>query len=164
MEHRIKRGAKGYAEPVKGKPGTFRLYFSLGKNPITGKYNRTPKRTHHCRSKNPRNWPKECENALAAYRAELEGNSHDNRQMRTVGEYASDFHELRESEFKSPLSSQREAVYVRHIADMLGRSASTTCAPRTSAGRTPRRGGRGCPNPSCTARTSSSARSSRTPS
>lgn len=120
MEHRIKRGAKGYAEPVKGKPGTFRLYFSLGKNPVTGKYDRTPKRTHHCRSKNPRNWPKECENALAAYRAELEGASRDERQMRTVGEYASDFHELRESEFKSPLSSQREAVYVRHITDMLG--------------------------------------------
>lgn len=120
MEHRIKRGAKGYAEPVKGKPGTFRLYFSLGKNPVTGKYDRTPKRTHHCRSKNPRNWPKECENALAAYRAELEGASRDDRQVRTVGEYANDFHSLRESEFKSPLSSQREAVYVRHITDMLG--------------------------------------------
>lgn len=120
MEHRIKRGAKGCTEPIKGKPGTFRLYFSLGKNPVTGKYDRTRKRTFHCKSKNPKNWPRECEKALAAYRAELEGAARDDRQMRTVGEFANDFHALRESEFKSPLSGDREAVYVRHICDMLG--------------------------------------------
>ena len=72
MEHRIRPNAKGYAEPVKGKPGVYRLYFSLGKDPETGKYLRSPKRTVHCKSKNPKNWPKECENALSAYRAELE--------------------------------------------------------------------------------------------
>ena len=158
MEHRIKRGAKGYAEPVKGKPGTFRLYFSLGKNPVTGKYDRTPKRTHHCRSKNPRNWPKECENALAAYRAELEGASRDDRQVRTVGEYANDFHSLRESEFKSPLSSQREAVYVRHITDMLGEIRLDDLRPEDIRRAYAEARRRGCPNPSCTAPTSSSAR------
>ncbi len=35
MEDHIKKTAKGYAEPLKGKPGTYRLYFSLGKDPDT---------------------------------------------------------------------------------------------------------------------------------
>lgn len=120
MEHRIKKTAKGYAEPLKGKPGAFRLYFSLGKDPETGRYLRSPKRTIHCKSKNPKNWPKECENALARYRAELEGARERGEERRSVAEYAEDFHKLREGDFKSPLAYMREGDYIRHIRDLFG--------------------------------------------
>lgn len=33
METRIKPTAKGTSEPIKGKPGSFRIYFSLGRDP-----------------------------------------------------------------------------------------------------------------------------------
>ena len=78
METRIKPTAKGTSEPIKGKPGSFRIYFSLGRDPESGKngkrvrYLKTPKRTIHCKSKNPKNWPGEVANALDAYRKELE--------------------------------------------------------------------------------------------
>lgn len=120
MEHRIKPNAKGYAEPLKGRPGVYRLYFSLGKNPETGKYLRSPKRTFRCKSKNPKNWSKECENALAAYRAELEGTKKREEGARSVSEYAEDFHALRERTFKSPLAFEREGDYIRHIREMFG--------------------------------------------
>ena len=120
MEHRIKPNAKGYAEPVKGRPGVYRLYFSLGKDPETGKYLRSPKRTFHCKSKNPKNWAKERENALSAYRAELEGAREHEDGSRSISEYAEDFHSLREDAFKSPLSYAREGDYIRHIREMFG--------------------------------------------
>lgn len=37
METRIKPTAKGTSEPIKGKPGSFRIYFSLGRDPESGK-------------------------------------------------------------------------------------------------------------------------------
>ncbi len=120
MEHRIKPNAKGYAEPIKGKPGTYRLYFSLGKDPETGRYLRTSKRTFHCKSKNPKNWQKECENALIAYRAKLEGTREHGIGARSVSEYAEDFHALRQSSFKSPLAYEREGDYIRHIRKLFG--------------------------------------------
>ena len=120
MEHRIKPNAKGYAEPVKGKPGVYRLYFSLGKDPRTGKYLRSPRRTYHCKSKNPKNWPKECENALSTYRAELEGAREHENGARSVAEYAEDFHAMRASTFKSPLAYTREGDYIRHIRELFG--------------------------------------------
>lgn len=120
MEHRIKPNAKGYAEPVKGKPGTYRLYFSLGKDPEMGRYLRSPKRTVHCKSKNPKNWQKECENALSAYRAELEGEREHGDGSRSVSEYAEDFHALRKGTFKSPLAYTREGDYIRHIRELFG--------------------------------------------
>lgn len=129
MEHRIKKTAKGYAEPVKGKPGTFRLYFSLGKDAATGKYLRSPKRTIHCKSKNPKNWPKECENALAAYRSELEGTREKEGTARSVAEYAEDFHTLRKGDFKSPLAYAREADYIRHIRELFGNFRLTDLRP-----------------------------------
>ena len=120
MEDRIKPNAKGYAEPIKGKPGTYRLYFSLGKDPETGKYPRSKKRTYHCGSKNPKNWPKELENALAAYRKELEGETEPKDRLRTVSDYADDFHALREGTMGSPLAYEREGYDVRHIRELFG--------------------------------------------
>lgn len=120
MEHRIKPNAKGYAEPIKGKPGVYRLYFSLGKDPETNRYLRSPKRTFHCKSKNPKNWPKECENALSTYRKELEGAHEHESGARSVAEYARDFHAMREGSFKSPLAYTREGDYIRHICELFG--------------------------------------------
>lgn len=122
MERRIKSTAKGYAEPVKDKPGTFRLYFSLGRDPESGKYLRTPKRTYHCRGKNPKNWKTECENALASYRAELEGASKSGPSARSVSDYANDFHSLREGAMGSPLAYEREGYDVRHISELFGQT------------------------------------------
>lgn len=120
MEDRIKPGAKGYAEPVKGRLGTYRLYFSLGKDPGTGKYLRSKKRTYHCRSKNPKNWPKELENALSDYRKELEGETEPADRLRTISDYADDFHALREGTMGSPLAYEREGYDVRHIRELFG--------------------------------------------
>ena len=120
MEDRIRSTAKGYAEPLKGNPGTYRLYFSLGKDPETKKYKRSPKRTYHCRSKNPKNWPKELENALAAYRKELEGSSEPKTKRYSVSSYAEEFHRMREGTMNSPLAYEREGYDVRHIRELFG--------------------------------------------
>lgn len=130
MEDRIKKTAKGYAEPLKGKPGTYRLYFSLGKDPDTKKYRRSPKRTYHCRSKNPKNWPKELENALSAYRNELEGAVPDTaRSPQTVSAYAEEFHRMREGTMQSPLAYEREGYDVRHIRELFGDVRLTSLMP-----------------------------------
>lgn len=120
MEDRIKPSAKGYAEPVKGKTGTYRLYFSLGKDPETGRYLRSGKRTYHCRSKNPKNWPKELENALTAYRQELENGPGPEGDRRSLASYAEDFHVLRENTMGSPLAYEREGYDVSHIKELFG--------------------------------------------
>lgn len=126
METRIKPTAKGTSEPIKGKPGSFRIYFSLGRDPESGKngkrvrYLKTPKRTIHCKSKNPKNWPGEVANALDAYRKELETYEPAGDMPTTVSGYAEDFHRLRESSFGSPLSFQREEYDVRHIRELFG--------------------------------------------
>ena len=120
MEHRIKKGAQGYAEPVKGKPGTFRLYFSLGKDPKTGRYLRSPKRTIHCQSKNPKNWHSECIRKLDEYRNELEGTKDSSNPECTVSEYALEFHRTHKDAFSSPLSYEREGDYIRHITALFG--------------------------------------------
>lgn len=129
MEDRIRPNAKGYAEPIKDKPGTYRLYFSLGKDPESGKYLRSKKRTYHCRSKNPKNWPKELENALANYRRELEGETEPKDRLRTVSDYADDFHSLREGTMGSPLAYEREGYDIRHIRELFGDTRLRTLKP-----------------------------------
>ena len=135
METRIKPTAKGTSEPIKGKPGSFRIYFSLGRDPNSGKggkrvrYLKTPKRTIHCKSKNPKNWPGEVANALDAYRKELESYEPSRDAPSTVAGYAEDFHALRESSFGSPLSYQREGYDVRHIRELFGDVPLTALRP-----------------------------------
>lgn len=124
METRIKPTAKGTSEPIKGKPGSFKIYFSLGRDPNSGKngskvkYLKTPKRTIHCKSKNPKNWPSEVANALNEYREELESYEPSRDAPSTVAAYAESFHVLRESSFGSPLSYEREGYDVRHICEL----------------------------------------------
>lgn len=126
METRIKPTAKGTSEPIKGKPGSFKIYFSLGRDPNSGKnggkvkYLKTPKRTIHCKSKNPKNWPSEVANALNEYRKELESYEPSRDAPSTVAVYAESFHVLRESSFGSPLSYEREGYDVRHIRELFG--------------------------------------------
>ena len=129
MEDRIRKNARGYAEPIKGKPGTFRLYFSLGKDSETGKYLRSPKRTYRCRSKNPKNWPKELDNALSAYRDELEGNSKNEAMPRTVSAYAEEFHRMREGTMNSPLAYEREGYDIKHIRELFGNTPLASLKP-----------------------------------
>ena len=120
METRISKNAKGYAEPIKNKPGSFRLYFSLGKDASTGKYRRSKKRTFHCRSKNPKNWPAECQKALDNYKMELEGRVDSPSAQPSLCDYATEFHSMRRNVLKSPLAYEREANYIKHIVDMFG--------------------------------------------
>lgn len=120
MESRIRKSARGCSEPVKGKPGTYRIYFSLGKDPETGKYLRSPKRTFHCKSKNPGNWHSELEKALQAYRLELEEGEVPQRKQRTIADYAEDFHAMREGTMGSPLAYEREGYDIRHIRELFG--------------------------------------------
>ena len=135
METRIKPTAKGTSEPIKGKPGSFKIYFSLGRDPNSGKnggkvkYLKTPKRTIHCRSKNPRNWPSEVANALNEYRKELESYEPSRDAPSTVAAYAKSFHVLRESSFGSPLSYEREGYDVRHIRELFGDIRLTDLRP-----------------------------------
>lgn len=115
----IKDNARGCTEKTK-KNGVFRLYFSLGKNSETGKYMRTPKITFHCKSKNPKNWPKECEKALAEYRKELEGGTETSTPPTALANYCWNFHAMRKGTMGSPLSYEREELDIRHIQELFG--------------------------------------------
>lgn len=120
MEYRIKPGARGCTEAVKGKKGVYRIYFSLGKDPGTGRYLRTPKRTYHCKSKNPKNWRTELDKALDAYREELEGTDPVPDAPIMVSDYSDRFHLMREGSMGSPLAYEREGLDVRHIRELFG--------------------------------------------
>lgn len=129
VETRIGKNAKGYAEPIKSKPGSFRLYFSLGKDSATGKYLRSKKRTFHCRSKNPKNWPAECQKALDIYKLELEGRANNPDTRQSLSSYATEFHSMRKNVLKSPLAYDREANYIKHIVDMFGNTLLSDLRP-----------------------------------
>lgn len=113
---------------VKGKgtyweirPGYYKYRFSLGKDPETGTYRYSPKRTLHCVSKNKRGREAELRAAMEQYRQELNGGYVPTKPKRiTVGKYADQFHELRENTLPSPLSYQREALDIRHIKALFG--------------------------------------------
>ena len=99
MQGLIKKTARGTSECIDKSKGVYRIYFSLGKDPETGRYRRSPSRRVHCRSKNPKNWPSEVTKALEAYRAELEGASNRGN---------------------GPLAYEREGLDIRHIRELFG--------------------------------------------
>jgi len=70
---------------------------SLGKDPVTGKYRKSPSRTVH-------GTKSEAAKALMDYRAELMDPSAIKPSDNTVGDYAARFHEERKHEFRSPLA------------------------------------------------------------
>jgi len=96
------------------RKGVWQIRHSLGKDPVTGKYRYSPKRTIHAKNKS------EVLAALEDYKRELNAGIVVRREPATVGEYARQFHELREGTMKSPLAYKREALEVRHIDELLG--------------------------------------------
>lgn len=115
----VKITGKGSASEV--KPGVYKYYYSLGKDPETGKYRKSPKRTLHCVSKNKRGREAELRKAMEVYREELEtGITPEKYTNDTVGEYADLFHELRKGALGSELSWKREALDVEHIKELFG--------------------------------------------
>lgn len=110
---------KGTAWEV--KPGVYQFYFSLGKDPETGKYRKSPRRTLHCTRKNKRGREAELRSAMEAYKQELEtGIVAPKSAAKTVGEYALEFHELRKGTMRSELSYEREKVDIDHINELFG--------------------------------------------
>jgi integrase len=105
------------------RPGYYKYRFSLGKDPQTGKYRYSPKRTLHCKSKNKRGREAELRSAMEAYKQELINGypivSHRSKPL-TVGEYATQFHKLRAGTLNSPLSYEREAIDINHIIELFG--------------------------------------------
>ena len=103
------------------KPGVYQYRFSLGKDPETGKYRHSPKRTLHCKSTNKRGREAEIRAALEDYKRELTtGIVATRTTTQTVGEYAEQFHTLRKGTLGSPLSWEREALDVKHIKELFG--------------------------------------------
>lgn len=96
-----------------GRKNTWRIRVALGKDPVTGKYRKSPSRTVH-------GTKSEATKALMEYRAELMDASAVRPSDITVGEYAVRFHEEREHEFRSPLAWNREAYEIKRIAEAFG--------------------------------------------
>lgn len=96
-----------------GKKNTWRIRVSLGKDPVTGKYRKSPSRTVH-------GTKSEAAKALMEYRAELMDPSAIKPSDITVGDYAARFHEEREHEFRSPLAWNRESYEIKWISSFFG--------------------------------------------
>ena len=91
-----------------GRKNTWRIRVALGKDPVTGKYRKSPSRTVH-------GTKSEATKALMEYRAEIMDASAVRPSDITVGEYAARFHEEREHEFRSPLAWNREAYEIKRM-------------------------------------------------
>lgn len=111
------------------KEGVFQYRFNLGKDPKTGKYAYSPKRTLHCEGVSKRTQQAMLRKALEDYKEELNSGIVREDGDRTVSEYAEDFHNLRAESFKSPLAYAREGNYIRHIQDMFGRMRLSDLKP-----------------------------------
>ena len=96
-----------------GKKNTWRIRVSLGKDPVTGKYRKSPSRTVH-------GTKSEAAKALMDYRAELMDPSAIKPSDITVGDYAARFHEERKHEFRSPLAWNRESYEIKWISSFFG--------------------------------------------
>ena len=100
----------GYLEEV--KPGVWDCYFSLGYDPKTKKYKRSPKRRFHCKSKT------EAKRLKAEFKAELERNQGKPSKARGVTSYARDLYE-RKSDV-GPRGKERRDLDLKHIDELLG--------------------------------------------
>lgn len=102
------------------KDGVFQYRFNLGKDPLTGKYAYSPKRTLHCEGKSKRAQQAMLRNALEEYKEELNSGVVRRGKDRSISEYAEDFHSLREETMGSPLAYEREGYDIRHIKELFG--------------------------------------------
>ena len=94
-------------------PRKWRIRVSLGKDPMTGKYLRSPSRVVHGSSK-------DADAAIAEYRKELQAKLDNPGRELTFAEYAQDFYENREVLGESPLSRKSERMEIGKLADMFG--------------------------------------------
>lgn len=143
------------------KEGVFQYRFNLGKDPKTGKYAYSPKRTLHCEGMNKRTQNAMLRKALEEYKEELNSGIVRDSGNRTVAEYAEDFHSLREDSFRSPLAYAREGNYISHIHEMFAHIRLADLHPDDIRHIYADARKRECQKPSCTERTSSSDRFSR---
>lgn len=105
---KIKGGQKEKIGPRK-----WRIRISLGKDPSTGKYTRSPSRIVIGNSK-------DADAALAEYRIELQAAIDNPGSKLTFAEYAQDFYDNREILGESPLSRKSEKMEVSKLIDMFG--------------------------------------------
>lgn len=96
------------------RPGVYQYRHNLGKDPETGKYRYSPKRTIHTKRKS------EVRAALESYKVELNTGVVVKTASKTVGEYARKFHELRAGTMGSELAYKREGLDIKHIGELLG--------------------------------------------
>jgi len=111
MEDRPLVIGKGTYKEV--RPGVYQYRHSLGKDPRTGKYRYSPKRTIYTKKKS------EVTAALEAYKQELNAGILDRKHM-TVAEYADQFHELRDGTMNSPLAYTRESYDIANLKELFG--------------------------------------------
>lgn len=97
---------------------------------VPTKYLYSPKRTLHCESKSKRGREAELADAMAAYKVELNtGLAPTRTTPQTVGEYAEQFHALREGTMRSQLSYSRERYDIDHIKVLFGDVKLTALKP-----------------------------------
>lgn len=112
---------KGKGSVYELRPGVYQFRFNLGKDPVTGKYRYSPKRTLHCEAKNKRGREAELRAAMEQYRMELQCGAAITAANRfTVSSYADHFHQLRVNTMESKLSYKREATEISHIKALFG--------------------------------------------
>lgn len=127
MENQVVQG-KGTSWEIKS--GVYQYRFNMGKDPETGKYRYSPKRTLHCTSKSKRGREAELRSAMEAYKTELNTGIAPTRSTpKTVGEYAEQFHALRKGTMRSELSYDRERYDIKHIKALFGDVRLTTLKP-----------------------------------
>ena len=102
----------------------WRIRVSLGKDPETGKYLRSPSRIVHGTSK-------DADAAIAEYRRELQSKLDNSGRELTFAEYARDFYEHREVLGESPLSRKSERMEIAKLVDMFGPLALEEIEPAT---------------------------------
>ena len=102
----------------------WRIRVSLGRDPETGKYLRSPSRIAYGTSK-------DADAAIAEYRKELQSKLDNPGRELTFAEYARDFYEHREVLGESPLSRKSERMEIAKLVDMFGELALEEIKPAT---------------------------------
>ena len=103
--------ARGQKEKL--GPGRWRLRISLGLDPETGKYRRSPSRIFSGTAR-------EADRALEEYRQELEDELANPRKALLFAEYADSFFECREILCESPLSRKSERYEIGKLKEIFG--------------------------------------------
>lgn len=112
----------GHAEK-RGK-NKYRIRFSIGFDPETGTYRKSPWRTvHDIRNKT------ELRIAMEEYKRELNEGLLDEDTNMTVGEYAWKYHEMRAYMNLSPLTYKRERNEINQINELFGNIKLTDLGP-----------------------------------